>query len=759
MPVQETSELEQQTDPQQDRIKDALLAILDGVEHEDEYLRLQQMREFKKHNLFWHGFQYLFWSDQDMDWRIPTHEEFEEVSGREETKWIFDYVINHFKAHGESIIAALSADIPDVRFGPRDAADPSDRRAVDAASYAADLIEKWNRAKQLIINALFYLCTEGFVASYTYNKKDESYGTVNIQEYGLQMAQTTPDMIKCPSCGYTEPADESVHSANEPCPDCGAPLEVEPGMQEQVPFMSGERPVPKGREIIEVYGPLNVRVPSYVTKQADAGYLVHYVDADPALFKEAFPNVADQIDSDPGQSYERLMRQSSLTMDGYQLNIKLATQKKCWFRPWMVNRLDDQFDDIKGVLRQQFKTGIYCSFIGQTLCESRDESMDKHWTLTKAGPSKGVHADPLLKSLVPLQEMRNNLQNLFVMQVEYGVPATYADTEVFDFEGQQKQEVSPGYIYPVTPRPGQSIDSAFYSEKTTTLSKEATQLLSSLTGDEQFCSGDYPSIYGGPNVSGSKTLGEYDKSRAFALQRLSLTWYFLDVWWGETIHKSVISFIDHQLEDEPLTVKSPGGFQTRWIRQADFEGSFDRLEPEASADFPVSFSQKRSTLMALAQLNNPDINSVLFSSENAGIVQKYVGLTELKIPGDIQRNKQLYEILVLIGLEPQDDGQGGMMSPVPIEPDIDDHQIHIEVCIDFLAGDTGQDLKRYNPQGYASVMTHLIEHKQAVQAAMAPPMGAPGPIPGKGIPPQPKINPQPIGPPPPEAVTTPGGIQ
>src|SRR5271157_5674094 len=155
-----------------DNIKNVLLALLASIEIEDEYLRLQQMRQFKKNNLFWHGFQYLFWCDTEQDWRIPTHEEFEEISSREENRWVYDYVINQFKAHGESIIAALSADIPEVRFGPRDASDPDDNRAVEAADNCVSLIEKWNRAKLQIINALFYLATEGFVASYTYHKKD-----------------------------------------------------------------------------------------------------------------------------------------------------------------------------------------------------------------------------------------------------------------------------------------------------------------------------------------------------------------------------------------------------------------------------------------------------------------------------------------------------------------------------------------------------------------------------------------------------------
>ena len=486
-----------------------------------------------------------------------------------------------------------------------------------------------------------------------------------------------------------------------------------------------------------VYGALNVRVPTYVSKQADAGWLIHYVDADPAVFKDAFPDVREEISADSESSYDRSMRMTSLTSEGTAPGIHLATQKKVWMRPWMINRLEHLDEDVDAELRDMFKSGIYCSHIGKVLCEVRDESMDTHWTITKAGPSKGVHSDPLLQSLVPLQEIHNNLVNLFVMQVEYGVPATYADTEVFDFQGQAQQEVSPGYVYPVTPRPGQSISDAFYSEKTTSLSKETTQLLATVEQLEQFITGSFPSIYGGPSVSGSKTLGEYDKSRSFALQRLSLVWYFINVWWGETIHKALLSFIDHQVEDEPLTVSTAQGFQTKWIKRADFKGSFDRLEPDVSSDFPSSFAQKRTLIMQLLQLGNPAIEEFLFSPDNAELVKSYMGLNDLKIPMSGQRTKQMREIMQLIGFAPQEVATG-LLSTVPVEAEIDDHDIHMEVLKNFLVGNTGQDLKSSDPQSYANCMAHYAEHKMVQQQMMMQEAmlgGGPGMPPGPGGPP------------------------
>jgi hypothetical protein len=201
------------------------------------------------------------------------------------------------------------------------------------------------------------------------------------------------------------------------------------------------------------------------------------------------------------------------------------------------------------------------------------------------------------------------------------------------------------------------------------------------------------------------------------------------------MHKALQSFIAHQIEDEPITSKdaSNGMFQTKWIRQADMKGSFDRLDPEVSTDFPVSFAQKAQRLMSLLQLNKPQIDEVILSPENAGLVKQYTGLREFIIPSDIQRNKQVSEILTLIGMEPVEDATGQMSSSVAVEPDLDDHEIHIDVLVDFLSGDTGQDLKENNPPAYANCLAHLMAHKQLqAQERLKDMMQGPPPPGGQG---------------------------
>src|SRR5678815_1370871 len=131
----------------------------------------------------------------------------------------------------------------------------------------------------------------------------------------------------------------------------------------------------------------------------------------------------------------------------------------------------------------------------------------------------------------------------------------------------------------------------------------------------------------------------------------------------------------------------------------------------------MSFGQKRSVLMNLLQLGNEEINSVLFASDNAAYVQSLIGLNEVKLPGQAQRNKQMREILLLISAEPtQNPETGQVLSSVPVEPNVDDNMVHVETLIEFITSNTGQDLKEANQAGYANCLapvsyTHLRAHE------------------------------------------------
>ena len=81
-------------------VQEALKSLLDKCELEDQVVRLRHVYEAKRNDLYWHGFQHIFWDSINMEFRIPTHEVLAGLgSTREEATFVYDYVTNVFKAH------------------------------------------------------------------------------------------------------------------------------------------------------------------------------------------------------------------------------------------------------------------------------------------------------------------------------------------------------------------------------------------------------------------------------------------------------------------------------------------------------------------------------------------------------------------------------------------------------------------------------------------------------------------------------------
>src|SRR6266404_7420676 len=100
-------------------LEDSLRDIITSCEREDSETRKRMIKSWKKNEEFWHGMQHLFWSDRDQSWRSPSDVNFRDEFSDEELEELgsfYDYVVDIFKAHGESIIAALAAQIPALRF-------------------------------------------------------------------------------------------------------------------------------------------------------------------------------------------------------------------------------------------------------------------------------------------------------------------------------------------------------------------------------------------------------------------------------------------------------------------------------------------------------------------------------------------------------------------------------------------------------------------------------------------------------------------
>lgn len=710
-----------------DAAKKALKGLLLTLYNECRSVRESQMPIWRRNYAFWKGIQTAIYLSVARDY--TTINDLRQIPGLENLTNDEERVINVMRAHGEAIIAALSANVPYAQFSPENAEDPDDISTAKAFRKSADLIEIQNEAAIKITKALYHLYLYGVAFSYNIYNKDKKYGIIREPQIGYE-TKLVPTSI-CQDCGsdiaQNEPGapQQQMMGGALSCPQCGSQNIAEEQVEQQIPYIHAVDETPKGRTLIDVYGPLHVTVPHFVRNLDQCGYLRLDTDLDHALVQELYPDLKF-----PGTGQESVINREERA-DPSQLfyeNKHLDTVTRLWVRDWQLNRIDDE--ECKKEIRSKCKDGAYVVFVNDEFAEYCNENLDDCWTVTLSPVSEYIHADPLCNPVIPIQIMLNDLIELTMETIETGVPINFADPAVVDFKKLNDRQSQPGDFVPVkAARNGASLDSAFHSVKPSILSQEVGPFREYLDSAGQLVLGAFPSIFGGNQQTGSKTLGEYKESRENALQRLSLPWKSIASWWMHTIHKAVLIFINNMIEDEHFAKKVGGGnYINVWIRKAELNGKIGNVYVENSDQLPVSYNQVRQFILDLMGQKNQAVDAVLYHPENFGFMQRIFGAQELYIPGDDDRNKQLRQIQELLqgqpdmGMADPLTGQSGQMTP-SIAPDpFDNHQVCIEVLSAWLKSDIGQEIKTQNPMGYQNVVAQF----NARQMMLQPQAPAPG---------------------------------
>lgn len=738
--------------PDKSDLKQAVKTVVDTISIGDKTGRESLVRLWKRNLYYWSGIQHIFYSDVSHDWRTP----FDLDESERESLGIdldeVSRVINKYRGHGEAFIAALSAGLPNARFFPDDADNPDDIVTSQAFSKIAELISKHNDSLSQFVYALFTVYNQSFAAAHTYYETSHKYGTEKLPNYSLE--EQKGEHTYCSSCGeYITPAsvnfdqqgvnDQNVKNKNfeaileeegmsdlpdygNPntnnqvnCPTCGPQESYKEEYTEVVPVLTGFVDNPKGRTRIDIHGSLEVRLPINIRKLDEAAYLILENEQNCALMQELYPE--ENIMPSSLDIYERWGREPAIpTIQDPNLN--MVTVKQCWIRPWAYNILGHANPDIDA-LREEYPNGFCAVIINDKVVECRNECLDDHWTITESPLSRHIHADPIGNPFIPIQNMINDLVHLTMETIEHEIPVTFADSKVLDFDAFKKTAASPGSFFPVKVPSGRNLDQMFHSIKPSALSQYVQIFGQQLDKDGEFVIGTQPGVYGG-QIQGSDTLGEYEIRRNQALQRLSTTWKMINSWWAKVMSKAVRLYANNMQSDETFVKESEGSFINVVIKRADLSGKVGNVEAETSEQFPISWQQKRGVIFELMNANKPAIEAALFHPENLTFMKSILGLSELHIPGNNERLKELRTISELIKGQPTPDPMSpmGMTSSVPIDPDLDDDVICIEACKSFLNSEVGQQLKTENQAGYQNVLLHMKEHQFHQMTTMAPPI-------------------------------------
>ncbi len=775
------------------------------VEYREEGIvaRRHEIRRIRQARLFWQGLQYAWWNPQDMTWHLPYESKIYDDSAAAEMPR-YQFVTNLYQAFGLSFVSVLSQDVPATRFYPQSAQSIADITAARAASEVCDLVEQNNRVQNLLTGVAFYLWTDGKIGGYVrYVADAQRFGSHDepvIEEHYVALGD---DAYACPECGAEQEVGQAyslsgsaasssdalvVENTNfereasaaagndssrsdvgtetdrlQACPtggllppvicrNCGASLGPEnfrPAARVAVPLVTGVRRVANGQEVISIVGGLELNSPVWANEMHEFPYLQWSMEVHRAKLKASYPHAAEKIQmGGPIQAddvYARATRiaiaQGLPTTHPGDALFNLITFSRTWIRPWAFYSIEDK--SVRDALLALFPDGCYVAFAGETYCESRNEAMDDRWRVMHALPGDGQSRPSVGDSLVQIQERYNTLSNIQAETYEYGIPPIYADPQVLDFDALANQTAEPAAHYPARARPGQPLAAGFFQPAPAQVPPDLVRHQQDLMGPvAQFLTGLFPAVFGG-EMESQKTATGYAMARDQALGRLGLVWRRLKTFYADVMLLSVDCFRKNRPEDAEIPILGPGGeFESRWIRLADLKGNI-QAHPEGDETFPRMKSQQRAVVQQLMASSDPLIQEALADPSNIGFVKSLLGLSDLVVPGEDSRNKQLREIdLLLVGQasslsgvpqhDPERGGEGVAQNgkttgykPVLLEPSVpidllfDNHVVELEECRRWANSDAGQIARVENPAGFANVRAHAEAHLRAIGLASA----------------------------------------
>jgi hypothetical protein len=768
--------------PNNERLEDlrpdlvnALRELVVQYREEGMVARRHEIRRIRQARLFWQGLQYAWWNPQDMTWNLPYESKLYDDSAAAEMPR-YQFVTNLYQAFGLSFISVLSQDVPATQFYPQSAQSIGDITAARAASQVCDLVEQNNRVQHLLTGVAFYLWTDGKIGGYVrYVADAQRFGSHDepvIEEHYVALGD---DTYVCPECGGEQEvgirgqvAGEDLASKiqnSQPSPDapsddltpapynllpavlcrnCGGALGPEhfkPAARVAVPLITGVRRVANGQEVISVVGGLELNTPVWANEMYEYPYLQWSMEVHRAKLKASYPHAADKIQMGGPQSADEVYARSTrvaisqglpMTLPGDAL-FNLITFSRTWIRPWSFYSIEDK--SVREALLALFPDGCYVAYAGDTYCESRNESMDDRWRVMHALPGDGQNRPSVGDSLVQIQERYNTLSNIQAETYEYGIPPIYADPQVLDFDALANQTAEPAAHYPARARPGQPLAAGFFQPAPAQVPPDLVRHQQELMGPvAQFLTGLFPAVFGG-EMESVKTASGYAMARDQALGRLGLVWRRLKTFYSDVMLLSVDCFRKNRPEDAEIPILGPGGeFESRWIRLADLKGNI-QAHPESDETFPRLKSQQRAVVQQLMASSDPMIQQALADPSNIGFVKGVLGLSDLVVPGEDSRNKQLREIDLLLASAPVEEkvtaGRGQvagedpkpdtyhLLPSVPVDLLFDNHAVELEECRRWANSDAGQIAHIENPVGFANVRAHAEAHLRAIGLAYA----------------------------------------
>lgn len=653
--------------------------------------RRQELIRAREARYFWRGYQYPMFNSDQSTWIVPQEGglPYSTTSNADGGDSRFYYVENFYTSLGKSLISALCGTPPEVIFLPQDPKDIDDINASKEANKYKGIFFYNVDIGQVLKDTSRYFWTDGRTIAWVKSETDPKYG-------------------------YDQEGN------------------------------------PKTQEIVDIGGVLEWKVPITARSKSNFHYAINFTEISVAQAKDKWKDKEAKLK--PGMAgpasdqFDRLCRLATLqgtdSMYSGDTYAHLITISNCWIRPcsWMLVKDETK----RAQLQQMFPRGVRVTFAGNEFMEATPESMDDVIEVCLPQPGDGQAVASLGEFVIPIQKMHNNKRNLVQEAWEKGTPLKFTDSKAIDEQGLKDQNASPENYLPIkNPYPGQPLENCFYKEQQPV---QPADLIASLEHDmvmSQTVAGVQPALFGAP-MQNAKTAAVYQQARDQALGSLSITYGPLKTYLAGVTFKAVTIAEER---DEDINEMTP---DARTGNYMDTSVSIDKLKAgqykcRAVIDdggIPESPSAQRQGFQQIIQFlgQDPKFQETIHHPDNQYFLKSITGLRGFEVPGADSRNKQLKEIEDLlqgeVTMPDQEDIEkvakhdtlmqvaGGsstnpqpqdlMQSSIPVDPDVDNHEVEMAECLRWLNSDDGQQAKQFNNKGYLNVRQHMMEHKRAL---------------------------------------------
>lgn len=705
-------------------LQKALVDLYIKCTGEDRYPRIVEVKDVKQAEFYWGGRQYIWWSDNSKSWCLPTQAPgaWGDLDLDDEPR--YEYVTNIYQATGLTVIGAVAGAPPRYRFFPDDADNPDDLDTAEGRTKLAKLIQRWNPQQKMLQEETYHAWTGGFICWWSRYVSDEKYGldTVHLLSEG---AIDTESTIYCPECGWSAPADQAAPPV--PCPGCGNTLtdeNIEEGEPIPVPEDGGESQVPKGRQVISVFGALNCKRPQHTNDQSEFHYFAIEREIHYSILRQAFEDKEDEIKPGMGfgsdDVFERNARLSVaentklLTQTGGAQS-SLCTFAVVWYRPAALRMIDNKVQ--RKELLEMFPRGVRVETCGSTYCQSEAESMDDAIVTTHAMPGRGQHRNAIGTSLLSVQDRFNTLTNITQETYEYGIPITYRDSMTFSQEADSDQRAAPGLEVEVMIPDGMNIRDKIMQVRADSVSPDMAKNTMDLMGPvTQYLSGTFPALTGAAQDQ-PETLGQQSMQRDQAMGRMGVFYVNLKQAKADLMTISCRCYEAHADGEVKIPVFGQSGdFESESVDVTALEGEAEAY-PEGDENFPELWNQQRATFMQM--MDSPYGGELVKEPGNAELFVKLAGIPDMKVPKMDAWRKQLKEIGELTKI-PEGNPLAGIAPMVEVDPKHDDNVTEAACCSWWVNNELGQKMKKSNPMGFAAVLAHWDQHTAAIPKAPPP---------------------------------------